>query len=192
MRPVDPSRAYEKLDAILARDEYQGYVSPFAWLSKAITWFTEWFPSLPMWLQITVLAILLVILGAILLHFVTVLGKIMRAGPTPEPEAAHAAARVADLPPWADLVRQARAALEAGDRSEALRLYYLAVLARLRERGRIPVSTALTGREILAATRPPLPGLGEATTLFERCAYGAEDPDPGQVAAVQRLGEGAI
>ena len=188
MRPADPSRAYERLDAILARDEYQEYVSPLAWLFRAFDAFSAWFAGLSLVLQLVVLGVLLAILAAILFHFVTVFRRVMRASRPEEARPLEKTASVGDLPAAEILIEQARAALEAGDRAAALRLFYLHVLARLREKGRIPRSTALTGREILAATRPPLAGLEKATSLFEGCAYGSRVPGRDEVLSVKRLG----
>jgi len=188
MRPVDPSRAYERLDAILARDEYQEYVSPLAWLFRAFDAFTRWFGDLSLVLQIVVLGVLLAILAAILFHFVMVFRRVMRATRAEPAKPLEKTASVGDLPAADVLLDRARRALEEGDRAAALRLFYLHVLARLRERGRIPRSTSLTGREIMAATRPPLEGLETATSLFEQCTYGARVPGRDEVLAVQRLG----
>ncbi len=187
MRPADPGRAYERLDAILARDEYQDYVSPIAWLVRAFETFSEWFGGLSIVLQIVVLGVLLAILIAILFHFVMVFRRMMRASRAEEAPLPATTRSVRDLPAAAELLSLALAALESGDRAEALRLFYLHVVARLREKGRIPPSTSLTGREILAATRPPLAGLGDATSLFEACAYGSRVPGRDEVLSVQRL-----
>ena len=188
MKPGDHSRAYERLETILAREEYQEYVSPLQWVFRAFDWFSQWFGSLSIVLQIVVLGVLLAILLAILLHFVMVFRRVMRATRPEEGRPAGRTRSVRDLPAAAVLLDRALAALEAGDRAEALRLFYLHLLARLREKGRIPLSTALTGREILASTRPPLPGLEDATSLFEACAYGSRVPGRDEVLAVQRLG----
>ncbi|MBW2261962.1 MAG: DUF4129 domain-containing protein [Deltaproteobacteria bacterium] len=188
MRPVDPGRAYERLDAILARDEYQEYVSPIMWLFKAFDLFSEWFADLSIVLQIIVLGVLIAILLAILFHFVMVFGRVMRATRAEAGTPLRTARTIKDLPAAAVLLDRALSALESGDRAEALRLFYLHALARLRQKGRIPLSTSLTGREILAATRPPLAGLEDATSLFEACVYGSRVPGRDEVLAVQRLG----
>ena len=188
MRPADPGRAYERLDTILAREEYQEYVSPLAWLFKAFDLFTTWFGNLSIVLQIIVLGVLLAILIAILFHFVMVFRRVMRATRTEEAAPLETARSVRDLPASDLLLDRARLALESGDRAEALRLFYLHVLARLREKGRIPLNTSLTGREILASTRPPLAGLEDATSLFEACTYGSRVPGRDEVLTVQRLG----
>ena len=188
MRPADPGRAYERLDTILARDEYQEYVSPLAWIIKALDLFTTWFGNLSIVLQIIVLGVLLAILGAILFHFVMVFRRVMRATRPEEAATLETARSVRDLPASDLLLDRARRALEAGERAEALRLFYLHVLARLREEGRIPLNTSLTGREILASTRPPLAGLENATSLFEACTYGSRVPGRDEVLTVQRLG----
>ncbi len=188
MRPADPSRAYERLDTILARDEYQEYVSPLAWIVKAFDLFSAWFGGLSIVLQIVVLGVLLAILLAILFHFVMVFRRVMRATRAEEATALRSARSVGDLPDASVLLGRAMRALESGDRAEALRLFYLHVLAMLRQKGRIPRSTSLTGREILASTRPPLAGLEDATSLFEACVYGSRVPGRDEVLAVQRLG----
>jgi hypothetical protein len=191
MSPVDTARAYEKLERILAQRQYQEeeYISPIIWLFRALDRFSEWFSSLGLVVQIIVLAVLVGILVAILVHFILVFVRVLRT-PGARPGVDRAVAlRVGDLPGSSTLIDDARAALEAGNRAGALRLYYLAALARLRERRRIPMSTALTGREILASTRPPLPGLGEATWLFERCVYGTREPATDDVACVRKLAE---
>jgi hypothetical protein len=188
MRPADPSRAYEKLDSILAREEYQDYVSPIAWLFRAFEKFSEWFGGLSYVLQIIVLGVLMAILVAILFHFVMVFRRVMRSTRAEEGEPLAATRSVSDLPAATVLLDRARRALESGDRAEALRLFYLLVIARLREKGCIPLSTSLTGREILAATRPPLAGLEDATSHFEACAYGSRVPGRDEVLAMQRLG----
>lgn len=189
MRPVDPARAYERLDQILVREEYQGYVSPFSWLVKSFEWFSRWFEGLGLPFQIIFLVVLIGILVAILVHFVLVLFRVLRTSRGQKRPSHEFVTKVSDLPASRDLVERARKALDGGDRSAALRLFYLAILARLRERGRIPLSTALTGREILAATRPPLAGLVEATGLFESCVYGAIEPATEEVGTVRRLSE---
>jgi hypothetical protein len=188
MRPVDPGRAYERLDTILARDEYQDYVSPLAWLFRAFDLFSEWFGGLSLALQIVVLGVLVAILVAILVHFVLVFRRVMRASRAETAEPPETARSVRDLPDAALLLARALEALESGDRAAALRLFYLHVLSRLRHEGRIPPSTSLTGREIMAATRPPLVGLEDATSLFEQCTYGTRVPGRDEVLSVQRLG----
>ena len=79
MSPPEHSRAYERLETILAREEYQEYVSPFAWVVRAFEWIEEWFAGLSLALQIVVLGVLLAILIAILFHFVLVFRRVMRA-----------------------------------------------------------------------------------------------------------------
>jgi len=189
MRPADHSRAYERLDEILAREEYQDFVSPWATLGEILEKISHWFSGLGLPVQIAVLAVLVVILSAILFHFVVVFRRALRSGPSGEDQPRDQPGRVGDLAGWEALARQARSCLEAGDRAGALRLFYLAAVSRLREIGRIPRSTALTGREILARTRPPLQGLDEATWIFERCVYGGSPPADDEVGAVQTLCE---
>jgi hypothetical protein len=118
---------------------------------------------------------------------VLVFGRVLRAGREEEAAARPVARTVGDLPEPGSLARRAADALRAGDRAGALRLYYLAAVARLRQLGRIPRSTALTGREILAATRPAPTGLAAATGLFERVVYGETDATVEEVVLVRSL-----
>ena len=130
---VDPDRAYERLDQILAQPDYQEYVSPVEWIVRAFDWFTGWFSSIPFWAQIVFISVLVLILAAIVAHLVWTMVRVYRgagpAEPLPEPESVRS---VRDLPARRQLLSQAQQALEAGQRAEALRLYYLAVLAALR------------------------------------------------------------
>jgi hypothetical protein len=190
MSRVDDSAAYERLERILAQQEYQGFTSPFEWLVTIYEWSTGWYASQPLWVQLVLLSVLLLVLAAILAHIVWVMVRMWRAGaPRERPDEGETAGTVGDLPAARVLLDDAARALGAGLASEALRLYYLAVLARLREAERIPRSTALTGREILERTRPPLPPLSDATSLFEDTVYGGREPGTEDVAAVRRLAE---
>ncbi len=193
MRPADPSEAYAKLDAILAREEYQDYVSPIEWIVEVFDGFASWFATVPLWGQIAFISALVLLLLAIVAHLVWTLVRVWRAGLSgdrlPEPASVLS---VRDLPPSRTLLARGREALAAGQRAEALRLFYLALVALLGEKGRIVPSTALTGREILAGTRPPLEGMGRATDLFERTVYGGVKPDDEDVGTVRRLAEGGV
>ena len=77
----DRTEAYEKLDAILAREEFQEYVSPLAWIVQIVDRIQEWYEGLPLWVQIVFLVLLTAVLeqGAlgIFLVAVIVLGSLM-------------------------------------------------------------------------------------------------------------------
>jgi hypothetical protein len=189
MRLPDHSASYERLSEILERDEFnQNWVNIWEWIIKPFEWFSGWFESIPFWAQIVVLVVLIGILGAIVGHVIWTMVKVWKGGGNLEVLAEPDAVRsIRELPAARVLLADARAAMERGDGAEALRLYYLALVATLREKGRVPVSTALTGREILARTSPPLEGLAQATRLFETTVYGGYEPKQGDIEMVGRL-----
>ena len=190
MPPIDRGQAHERLGEILSRDEYQGYVSPIGAIVNAIDWLSRTFASLDAWVQWLVIGVLVAMLAAIATHVVfTMIRAMGPAGPGGGEVEGEGRATVAGLAGHAKILAEAKRALSEGRRAEAVRLFYLAAIARMRERGRIPASTALTGRELRAAARPRPAGMPAATVAFERCVYGGTDPADGEVEAARRLHE---
>ena len=80
-----------------------------------------------------------------------------------------------------DWSRRAEEALSAGDLREAVRAFYMALVASLAGGGLLADAPALTAGEARAAVRrarPTMyPAVAEATDSYERVVYGGADPD---------------
>jgi hypothetical protein len=85
------------------------------------------------------------------------------------------------LPDALVLIGRARAALEAGDTFEALRLGFQAILAGLEDRGIVRYDPARTNSEYLRDLRPQpalAAGFRRVAVPFERAFYGKIRPEP--------------
>jgi hypothetical protein len=161
-----------KLEEILARREFQGWINPLDDIRRAFLWLADRFSGLPGWTQIAIAAVLVLILLAVFIHWGMVLRRFVssRGVPAAEPRGGLDEILRSNLPPG-ELRSRALAALGEGDFREAVRLLYACFVLELRGRGMIPGARSLTGREITRIVRAIVPRTEKATALFERSAY---------------------
>lgn len=92
-----------------------------------------------------------------------------------------------------DWDRVAREALERGDIVEATRARFRALLQALADRGVVEAIPSLTAAEAKAQTRQGLPSVyslvSDATTIFERVAYGESAPARAELDTIRRAEE---
>lgn len=89
-----------------------------------------------------------------------------------------------------DWATKADDAARSGDLREAVRAFYLALVASLADRGLLANAPALTAGEVRSAvrrTRPPLADMVvPATESYERVVYGGDEPDRGDLEALRQ------
>ena len=173
LRIAGEAETRRKLEEILARREFQGWINPLDDIRRAFLWLADRFSGLPGWTQIAIAAVLVLILLAVFIHWGMVLRRFVSARgiqPDRAPRGGLDEILRSNLPPEELRVR-ALLALGKGDFREAVRLLYACFVLGLRGRGMIPGTRSLTGREITRIVRASVPRSERATALFEMSAY---------------------
>ncbi len=125
-------------------------------------------------------------LGAVVAWRVIVL---LRQRQSTDPVATEETA-VDELPQAEQLLEQAQTALAQGERRDAIRLAFLALIALLQDRGKLAYDPSRSNREYQRDLRrwpDLLAGFRAAADPFERCWYGGRQPEAAEVDSVISL-----
>jgi C4-dicarboxylate-specific signal transduction histidine kinase len=158
---TEPERVRALVEEILARDEYANQAQQGSWIVDLLEWlgeFIDWQPTpAGVSLAMELARGSLIIVGIVALAWLLfLLARGLRSAA--ERPAEEDGAREVLVRRVAQLRAAALAAQQRGDRIEALRLYFFALVVGLGERGELRYREAWTPRELLArgALRPTL------------------------------------
>jgi len=179
--------AFERLDAILSRPEFQPQQEPdlnplLEWLADLLDFLPD-LPSLP-WLGDLLVVAGLALLASIVVYFAAGLWGSFAAQAEVKAEGAGAEPLTAG-----QALSRSRERAMAGDYRTAVRLLYLSTLLLLEERKLLRYDRTLTNREYLRQVADNA-SLGEAlrpvVDTFDEVWYGQVEPDAGSYEAYAR------
>ncbi len=193
---ADPAAVRERVQRILARDEFGRGESPIArWIGERLDKAAGWLKDLlgmsdPTSARVALYLVLGIAALALLWAIARLLAGRRRGAGTGEAEAglpSDTALRAATV---AGLRREARIAARRNDHVAALRLYFRALVLGLSERGELRYRDAWTNREILergAPRRDVLPLLAPLVPRLDAQSFGREPAFAEDVARIAAL-----
>lgn len=134
----------------------------------------DWSSGIPL------LWVVVLLLGGIVVWRVVVILRSQRAAPPLK----HQDPAVHELPHAEQLLEQAQDALSRGDRRNAIRLAFLALIAHLQDIGKLSYDPSRSNREYQRDLRPwpdLSSGFRACAEPFERCWYGGANPESAEV-----------
>jgi hypothetical protein len=184
---VDPDDARDTARHILSDRRFRSDPAPrplrgpLQWIGDRLApigrWFGRLLDSIPGWVS---LLVLLVVVGLLLALVVRAIRR-REKRPARGGDGVVIARETIENPDM--LEREADAAERAGDLARALRLRFRAGLLRLGQRGAIQYRSSVTTGEVRSALRSEQ--FDDLALTFERVAYGGQEASPPDVAAAR-------
>lgn len=171
VRILNEQQMKNKLDEILSRKEFKGWINPFEAIHQTLSKILKSFSSLSPTLQWIVAGFLTVLLVVLIFYIIITLRNHFL---PLEEESYEPKSLKKTAPTKADpqkLKAEALKLISEGKIKQAVRLLYIFIIELIITKGVLPEDENLTGREIVGRLNKKIPEIQRANSLFEIASY---------------------